>query len=142
MTDRTPTGDLRERIAEAMRAHYIGDQTTAMGEHLCVCGEWADGTDTDDWDVHLADAVMHVIEAEILAVQVDATQRADELAGRLQEAERQRDEALAAVQRVRELHVRNVPTGDCEHCSERDYPDYAVPWPCPTIAALDQPEGT
>ena len=44
---------------------------------------------------------------------------------------------LSAVERVRALHVRNEHTGDCEHCSERDYPDYAVPWPCPTIRALD-----
>lgn len=43
---------------------------------------------------------------------------------------------LAAVERVRRLHVRNANTGDCEHCSERDYPDYSVPWPCPTIHAL------
>lgn len=46
----------------------------------------------------------------------------------------QRDAQLDA---VRALHVRNANTGDCEHCSERDYPDYAVPWPCPTIRALD-----
>lgn len=45
---------------------------------------------------------------------------------------------LAAVKRVRALHVRNANTGDCEHCSERDYPDYAVPHPCPTIRALDE----
>lgn len=50
--------------------------------------------------------------------------------GRAQRAEQQ----LAA---VRALHARNANTGTCEHCSERDYPDYAVPWPCPTIAALD-----
>lgn len=50
---------------------------------------------------------------------------------------------LAAVERVRALHVRNANTGDCEHCSERDYPDYAVAWPCPTIRVLDgHPEET
>lgn len=45
---------------------------------------------------------------------------------------------LAAVERVRSLHRRNEHTGDCEHCSERDYPDYAVPWPCPTIRAIEE----
>jgi hypothetical protein len=58
---------------------------------------------------------------------------------RVQQAERERDELKAAVERVRNLHVRNANTGDCEHCSERDYPNYAVPWPCPTIAALGLP---
>lgn len=56
----------------------------------------------------------------------------------------EREQLLAAVDRVRALHVRNANTGDCEHCSERDYPDYAVPHPCPTIRALDgepQPDG-
>jgi hypothetical protein len=50
---------------------------------------------------------------------------------------RQASPAEAAVDRVRALHCRNEHTGDCEHCSERDYPDYAVPHPCPTIRALD-----
>lgn len=44
---------------------------------------------------------------------------------------------LAAEERVRALHRRNENTGTCEHCSERDYPDYAVAHPCPTIRALD-----
>lgn len=44
---------------------------------------------------------------------------------------------LAATARVRALHRRNEHTGTCEHCSERDYPNYAVPHPCPTIRALD-----
>jgi hypothetical protein len=52
-----------------------------------------------------------------------------------QEASNQTRDAANA--RVRALHHRNENTGDCEHCSEHDYPDYAVPWPCPTIAALD-----
>lgn len=43
---------------------------------------------------------------------------------------------LDAVAAVGKLHVRNVNSGTCEHCSERDYPDYAVPWPCPTMQAL------
>jgi hypothetical protein len=46
----------------------------------------------------------------------------------------------STIDRVRELHIRNANTGNCEHCSERDYPDYAVPHPCPTIRTLDTPE--
>lgn len=47
-----------------------------------------------------------------------------------------RDQLLDAVKRVYALHHRNEHTGDCEHCSERDYPDYEVHWPCPTLRAL------
>lgn len=47
-----------------------------------------------------------------------------------------RERFVQAVAAVSKLHVRNANTGTCEHCSERDYPDYAVPWPCPTIQAL------
>jgi hypothetical protein len=55
-----------------------------------------------------------------------------------------REQLLEAIAAVHALHVRNPNCGDCEHCSERDYPDYAVPWPCPTMQALGdlQPEVT
>lgn len=49
---------------------------------------------------------------------------------------------MADVDRVRKLHVRNANTRTCEHCSARDYPDYAVAWPCPTINALENKEPT
>ncbi|MEV7140739.1 hypothetical protein [Streptomyces tauricus] len=49
-------------------------------------------------------------------------------------------EAAGPFERVRALHIRNANTGDCEHCSEHDYPDYSVPFPCPTIKALDGKE--
>lgn len=49
------------------------------------------------------------------------------------------ERAQAAIARVRALHRRNEHTGTCEHCSQRDYPDYAVPSPCPTVQALDEP---
>lgn len=45
---------------------------------------------------------------------------------------------LAAVERVRAQHTRVAITDDCYQCSQRDYPDYSVPWPCPTIRALDE----
>jgi len=86
-----PRGDLRDQLGEAMRAHYIGDQTTAMGEHLCVCGEWADGTDADDWDDHLADAVMPVVAAALTAARDETArerQRAEKAEGAIQRAHR------------------------------------------------------
>jgi len=46
------------------------------------------------------------------------------------------ERAEAALNAVRRLHVRNEHTGTCEECSRRDYPDYSVPAPCPTIRAL------
>jgi len=47
-----------------------------------------------------------------------------------------RDDLLAAVERIHALHRRNENTDECEYCSVRDYPDYAVKWPCETIRAL------
>ncbi|WP_020116790.1 hypothetical protein [Streptomyces canus] len=55
----------------------------------------------------------------------------DGITGRLMRAE-------AAIAHTRTLHRRNEHTGDCEHCSAGDYPDYSVPHPCPTIRALDE----
>lgn len=57
----------------------------------------------------------------------------DALCERLEAAE-------AAIAHVQALHVGNANAGACEHCSERDYPNYAVPFPCPTIRALDNPK--
>ena len=78
--DRTPTADLRERLAEALtREHYrrARERIEASLEEHCAA---------------FADAVLSVVEAETAALR----QRAEE-------AERERDEALAAVQRVRTL---------------------------------------
>ncbi|MFJ3043661.1 hypothetical protein [Streptomyces tendae] len=47
-----------------------------------------------------------------------------------------RDQLLDVLAKVQALHRCNEHTGDCEHCSQRDYPDYSVPWPCPTMRAL------
>ncbi|MFP8960013.1 DUF3846 domain-containing protein [Streptomyces nanhaiensis] len=81
----------------------------------------------------ISDTVMAVAEAETAELRACLARQATsirELAQTVRDAE-------AALDRVRALHVRNQNTGDCEHCSERDYPNYAVPWPCPTIRALD-----
>jgi len=39
--------------------------------------------------------------------------------------------------RIRKIHQRSESGNVCVHCSERDYPDYTVAWPCPTITALE-----
>jgi hypothetical protein len=54
-------------------------------------------------------------------------------------------QAEATIERVRALHMRvNTRYGKaCDHCRGSD--EEPMPWPCPTIAALDQPgdqEGT
>lgn len=55
-----------------------------------------------------------------------------------------REQLLVGFAAVSRLHVRNANCGVCEHCSERDYPDYDVQWPCPTMQALGdlKPEAT
>jgi len=53
---------------------------------------------------------------------------------------RQATPAEVAIARVRALHRRNENTGECEYCSFRDYPTYAVPFPCDTVRALDGQE--
>lgn len=131
--DRTPEcgsapTDHREQIAEHLAGHAGSKAFLAEGN------EWEHIRSV--WRAH-ADAVLRVpaiAEAEKLRAEHAALKRAHialaEQAGRDQ----------AAITRVRDLHVRNPHTGDCEHCSARNYPDYAVPHPCPTIAALDAPK--
>jgi hypothetical protein len=46
------------------------------------------------------------------------------------------EELMVALEGIMGLHLRNWNTGECEYCSARDYPDYAVAWPCETIRAL------
>lgn len=62
--------DLRDRIAAAMREHYLctnRDEADADGNLPCRCGDWREpgpmGSDEDDWDSHLADAALAVLPA-------------------------------------------------------------------------------
>jgi hypothetical protein len=67
--DPTPAADpspLRDRIAEAMRKHSLcTNRDEADGNMPCRCGDWREpgpmGSDEDDWDSHLADAVLAVL---------------------------------------------------------------------------------
>ena len=74
----------------------------------------------------VADAMEQLIDAELEASQ----RRAIRIQTLLDE---QRD-------RMRKIHQRSEAGSVCVHCSERDYPDYTVAWPCPTIAALEPKE--
>lgn len=60
--------DLRDRIAEALREHYLctnRDEADADGNLPCRCGDWrepgAEADDENDWDSHLADAALAVL---------------------------------------------------------------------------------
>lgn len=84
------------------------------------------------------DEANRTLAEEITAIGEEriATRRVDILA-----VIQERDALGAAVERVRQEHTRNADTDACQQCSARDYPNYEVPWPCPTIAALDAPGG-
>lgn len=124
--------DLRNRIAEAGKNWALANPIPAWG--LGPQEHW-DKLATN-WGRLIADAVMAVVQPETIRARASCCEDGERTYG---EMERHYE---AAIERVRALHVRNANTGDCEHCSERDYPAYAVPWPCPTIAALDHREET
>jgi hypothetical protein len=58
--------DLRDRIARAMREHHIDTTRHSPDRHNpCVCGGWWDDPMSEDWDTHLADAVLTVRDTEL-----------------------------------------------------------------------------
>ena len=152
--------DLRHRIAEATRAHYL-DGTDWEGNDTCVCGGFGDGKDTADWDAHLADAVMAVRDDELWMERTAADCLADLLRDAHGELERLREEnayclealkgaenrrqawreraetAEAANDRVRALH----PSAEEAHAAENVLClECGVPAPCATRKALDGPQ--
>lgn len=163
-------GERRQRYARALRTTPATGHTHKPGQekwdHHPLPGEqghrytYTCALCRGDIDA-LTDAVMAVADAQLAeqaAIDTQVMEKADrecdehiaagrafrQLAEQAQAwGEQHRDRAnryRARVDRVRALHVRNQNTGHCEHCSERDYPDYAVPHPCPTIRALDAPQ--
>lgn len=95
-----PAPELRDQIAAAMREHYLSssrDEADADGNMPCRCGDWREpgpmGSDEDDWDTHLADAVLAVPAIRALTEARDA----------LRHAEGDRDAADEATQQLREL---------------------------------------
>ena len=74
---------LRDRIAASMREHYLStnrDEADADGNLPCRCGDWrepgAEVDDENDWDAHLADAVLAVLPepADRAAVLLEAAE--------------------------------------------------------------------
>ncbi|GAA3958086.1 hypothetical protein GCM10023085_45710 [Actinomadura viridis] len=86
---------LHNRITVSLEAHYpVGDTGNE-----CSCGEWNPAT--TEWHTHQATVAMAVVEPALLAAQVDATERADTLAARLEEAEA---DAKSARQNAQDWH--------------------------------------
>jgi hypothetical protein len=63
---------LVETAAQAMREHYLvtdREEADADGNLPCRCGAWREpgpmGSDEDDWDSHLADAVLAALPASV-----------------------------------------------------------------------------
>lgn len=63
-------GALRDRIAEALREHFLCTtryEADADGNLPCRCGDWrepgAEVDDENDWDSHLADVALAVLPA-------------------------------------------------------------------------------
>lgn len=151
---------LRERYAAAMREHYLSsnaEEADADGNMPCRCGDWREGGDADeyDWDHHLTEAVLAVRDhrMERLVAERDMLGRDADRLRRDWVAMRERAEtAEAKLAAVRALHqvaagVGWNPDDDltpgaygdikqaCTTCGTVG--EYAVRWPCPTIAALD-----
>jgi hypothetical protein len=117
----TSDDGLREQYAAAMREHYLianREEADADGNMPCRCGDWREpgsmGTDEEDWDHHLADAVFAVRDRRMeqlrherdLAVAHDRqpypTQWAyDQACAALREQRERAEEAEAAITRVR-----------------------------------------
>lgn len=64
--------DLDDRIAAAMREHYLNassEEQTADGGLPCSCGDWWEGSieepDDCDWAAHLAEVAAGVVQAEL-----------------------------------------------------------------------------
>lgn len=119
--------NLRDRYAEAMREHYI--DLTYRGpdnDSRCICLGWVDG---DDWDDHLADAVLAVRDDVLAEKDAEVERLRRNTAGLYERAHA----AEAKVARVEAVHPERVPG----FCAVDDYG-----YPCATLRALaDEPTG-
>lgn len=94
--DRTP--GLRDQIAEALTEWTLnaaGASRTSPPVHPRTLENLRANS------LARADAVMHVIEPHILAIAVDASERADTLTARLQQAEAETGEAVSELRAVK-----------------------------------------
>jgi hypothetical protein len=107
---------LVEIAAQAMREHYLvtdREEADADGNLPCRCGDWrepgAEVDDENDWDSHLADAVLAVLPATTdraaVAAERDSLGReADRLRKDWVKMRTRAESAEAAIERVRRLH--------------------------------------
>jgi hypothetical protein len=124
---RAEDADRRVRIqrerADKAEAEVTGARATI--DHMSTAMSWICGHDRQGLD-HLEEAQREAHGREAAVRQARAW------------AERARS-AEAAIDRVRKLHQRwDASPADCAHCITGS--SDLVPWPCPTIQALDTPE--
>lgn len=110
----------------------------------CAVGMLGDAPNYSETEVKMPSVSMEISPAGTLDRYALIVQRVGKLTPHeaRQRAEAERDALSAATDRVLELHRMSDATGACKHCSENDYPNYEVPWPCPTVRALDPKERT
>ena len=107
---------------------HLDDLTSDQLDHLY--------DDLDRYAEVLGEMNENAIDLERRADQAEAEVerlRADIAGCRNQQWPQRLGRAEAVLARVRAMHREEY--GSCEHCTGL----YAVPWPCPTIQALDQP---
>ncbi|MBC2903173.1 hypothetical protein [Streptomyces cupreus] len=124
MTDRIPLDHLTSDQLDELYARMERAESTVAGV-VANATDWATRAPADDWGDTPHDTVMGDVGRFLLKLVELTTKHSRAL------------QAEAAIARVHDLHCRNEHSGTCEHCSEHDYPDYSVPWPCPTIRALN-----
>lgn len=81
-----PEPTLVERMAEAMRRHYIDtrrDVCDADGNCPCSCADWREGGDLDeyDWNAHMAEVAAAVVQRLLDAKDTEIERLNTELAG-------------------------------------------------------------
>ncbi|MCG0069708.1 hypothetical protein L0F81_41765 [Streptomyces tricolor] len=119
MTDRRTASTITDTELDQLYAELTALREVARG-YCPACGRGDASPTAQQWE----DQRKRANQAEeLLRIAHDTSNRA--------EAERARAEA--AIARVRALHVNGY--GLCDECTG----SHGVPWPCPTIQALDQP---
>lgn len=137
MTDLPVRDARRRRIAEVMREHYLctnRDEADADGNMPCRCGDWrepgAEADNENDWDSHLADAVLDALPeltaqtADRAAILREAISAAEDEARHLYDDMGQKAAAGARLvaDRLRRMADETQPTTEpepgCTHCGK------------------------
>jgi hypothetical protein len=64
--------ELRDELSGEMRKHFLDPKNM----NYCVCDEWSDDEMSEDWDEHLADAIMPLVARERAAAKQEALKEA------------------------------------------------------------------